>query len=79
MRAMFEWQLIIHKILLISNNFRDIVNDSSMKHSESVRVHHELTGHKAHQLNENVSKLLDFLKDKGNPYIIKALPSNSTT
>lgn len=43
-----------------------------MKHSESARVNHELTGHKTHQLNENVSKLQDFLKDRGNPYIIKA-------
>lgn len=68
--AMFEWQLIFHEILLISNNLRDIVNDTSMKHSESTRVHHELTGSRAQKLNENVSKLLDFLRDRGNPYII---------
>lgn len=27
MRALFEWQLIFHEILLISYNFRDIIND----------------------------------------------------
>lgn len=44
LRAMFEWQLIFHEIILISNNLRDIFNDTTMKHSESARVHHELIG-----------------------------------
>ena len=59
-----EWQLIFHEILLISN--REIMNDQSMNHCESTRVHRELTGRKANQLNENVN----FFKGKGNPYVI---------
>ena len=55
-----EWQLIFHEILLVSNNFRDILNDTSMNHSESARVHHKLTGRKAHELNENVTRLFCF-------------------
>lgn len=66
-----EWQLIFHEILLISNNFREIMNDISMDHSESARVHHELTGRKADMLNKNVARLLDYVNGKGNPYIIE--------
>ena len=48
------------------------MNDTSMNHSELARVHHELTGRKAHELNENVTRLLGFVRDRGNPYIIQA-------
>lgn len=57
-----EWQLIFHEILLVSNNFREIMNDVSMNHSESARVHHELTGTKADQLHKNVQILVDLLE-----------------
>ena len=30
-----EWQLIFHEILLISNNFREVMNDQSINHYES--------------------------------------------
>ena len=39
-----EWQFIFHDILLVSNNFRDMPNNTSMNHSESARVHPEITG-----------------------------------
>ena len=67
-----EWQLIFHEILLISNNLRALTNDSSMDHSESAAVHHDLVGKKAEHLNKNVAKLLDFVSSRGNPFIIEA-------
>ena len=69
---MVEWQLIFHEIILISNNFRDMMHDTSMNHSEVANIHHDLTGSKAVVLHEHVNKLLDFVKGKGNPYVIKA-------
>ena len=48
------------------------MNDMSMNHSELTRVYHELIGHKADLLNNNVARLLDFVRDRGNPYIIEA-------
>ena len=67
-----EWQLIFHEILLISNNLREMTNDSSMDHSESAKVHHDLIGRKAEHLNKNVTRLLDFVCNRGNPFIIEA-------
>jgi hypothetical protein len=67
-----EWQLIFHEILLISNNLRALTNDSSMDHSESAAVHHDLVGKKAEHVNKNVAKLLDFVSSRGNPFIIEA-------
>ena len=67
-----EWQLIFHEILLISNNLREMTNDSSMDHSESSNVHHDLVGNKAEHLNKNVALLLDFVCRKGNTFIIQA-------
>ena len=66
-----EWQLIFHEILLISNNLREMTNDSSMDHSESAKIHHDLIGQKAEHLNKNVARLLDFVSNKGNPFIIE--------
>ena len=43
-----------------------------MAHSDSAGVHHELTGSKANMLNENVMKLAAFIKERGNPFEIKA-------
>ena len=67
-----EWQLIFHEIMLISNNFRDKINENSMKHSEIVYANHELKGNTAKLIHKHLARLLDFLKDKGNPYIIQA-------
>ena len=66
-----EWQLIFHEILLISNNLREIVNDSSMDHSET-KVHHDLTGRTAEHFNSNMGLFLDFVCSRGNPFIIQA-------
>ena len=68
--VVIEWQLIFHEILLISNNLRLLTNDSSMDHSESAQVHHDLIGQKAEFFNRNVGRLLDFVSSRGNPYII---------
>ncbi len=67
-----EWQLIFHEVLLISNNLREMVNDRSMDHSESAKVHHDLIGQNAENLNKNVTQLLDFVCGRGNPFIVQA-------
>ncbi len=67
-----EWQLIFHEILLIANNLREMTNERSMDHSESANVHHDLIGRKAEHLNNNVARLLDFVSNRGNPFIIQA-------
>ena len=48
------------------------MHHTSMNHSEVANIHHDLTGSKAVVLHEHVNKLLDFVKGKGNPYVIKA-------
>ena len=47
-----------------------MMNDASMNHAESPRVPHERSGDKTKQLNENVTWLLDFVRDSGMPYIL---------
>ena len=49
-----------------------MTNDSCMDHSESAAVHHDLIGRKAEHLNRNVARLLDFVCNRGNPFIIQA-------
>lgn len=49
-----------------------MTNDSSMDHSESANVHHDLIGRKAEHLNKNVARLLDSVCNRGNPFIIEA-------
>ena len=48
------------------------MNDVLVNHSESTEVHHEFTGNRADQLNKNVARLLGFVQDGGNPYVIEA-------
>ena len=67
-----EWQLIFHEILLISNNLSEMTNDCSMNQSESAKVHHDLIGRKAEHLKKNVARLLEFVCNRGNPFIVQA-------
>ena len=68
---MTEWQLVFHEILEISNMFRDRIEDNTMNHLET-HVHHELRGSTGRQLHMHVNNLIDFIKDKGNPFVVKA-------
>ena len=43
-----------------------------MDHSESAKVHHDLIGRKAEHLNKNVAWLLEFVCNRGNPFIVQA-------
>ena len=67
-----EWQIIFHEIMLISNNFKEKMNENSMKNCEISYAHHEFKGNNAKSIHKNVLKLLNFIKDKGNPYLIEA-------
>lgn len=61
-----EWQLIYHEVLDISNTFRELTNARVMEHMEV--YHHELTGRKSELFDQNVTRLLQFLEAKGNPF-----------
>ena len=64
-----EWELIFHEILLIQNNFRELTNERVMNHRET-SMHHELRGNKSVIYNNNMLKLLDFVRERANPFII---------
>ena len=66
-----EWQIVFHEIVAISNNFRAMIHDSTMSHLET-HVHHELSGSKGFHLHKHLKQLFDFIKDKGNPFVIIA-------
>ena len=48
------------------------MHDKCMNHSGTANAHHDFTGSKAAILNKNINKRMDFVKGKGNPYMIKA-------
>ena len=63
-----KWYLMMHEVVAISNNLREIMNEKSMAHSEFEAIHHDLVGTKAYTLHENLLKLLSFMAVKGNPF-----------
>ena len=67
-----EWQLTFHEIMLISNNFREKLNENSMKCSDISYPHHEFKGNNATMIHKRLASLLEFIRDKGNPYITQA-------
>ena len=64
-----EWELVYHEILMICNAFRNITNSNVMAHSEAV-IHHDLSGNRSEHFHENVTRLLQFMNQHGNPYDI---------
>ena len=56
-----EWQLIFHEIILISNNFREKMNEDSMKKSDILYSNHEFKGNNSKIINKHLARLLDFL------------------
>ena len=49
-----------------------MTNACSMDHRESAKVHHDLSGRKAEHLNKYVARLLEFVCNRGNPFIVQA-------
>ena len=70
---MAEFELLFHEITGISNLLNSLTNAWVMTHLEATGVHHELYGHKGMEFDTNVSKLLDFVLQRENPYDVKVV------
>ena len=73
LQYMIEYVLVFHEVVEISDTFRDLMNDTSMNHSEVALIHHDLLGHKAKTYNKNIIKLLTFMSKNQNPYSLRFL------
>ena len=71
--AVAEFGLLFHEILGISNLLQTLTNARLMDHLDT-RKHHELSGRSGILLDENVCKLLDFVKAQGNPFVVEISP-----
>ena len=49
-----------------------MANDSSMDHIESAKVHLDISGRKPRHLNKNMARLLEFVCNRDNPFIVQA-------
>lgn len=67
--AVAEFELLYHEILSITNLMRKATNVGLMDHLETT-IQHELRGKKGSLFDQNVSRLLDILRERSNPYII---------
>ena len=69
LKYMIEWLLSFHEVVEVSREFRELMNEKTMMHSEfnANAIHHELIGSKALSYHKNVVKLFNFLFNKGNP------------
>ena len=71
--AVAEFGLLFHDILDISNLLQTLTNARLMDHLET-SIHHELSGRSGIIFDENVCKLLDFVKARENPFVIEISP-----
>ncbi len=62
-----EFDLLYHEILAIHNLLQQLTNSRVMDHLETT-VQHELIGRKGLIFDQNVVRLLDFVKARGNPF-----------
>ena len=60
-----EWELVYHDVLAISNCYSDLTKSNTRT---GPALHHELTGNISKQLNEEISKVMEFINERGNPY-----------
>ena len=60
-----EWELIYHEILAISNCHSDLTKSKTRTSSFS---HHELVGGISKKINECISRVANFISERGNPY-----------
>ena len=66
-----EWEAIYHEIPDISNTFRDLVN--TKVGDREYDLHHELGGNHSHVFNNQMKKVTDFIRVRGNPFIETSL------
>ena len=62
-----EWEIVYHKILSISNVFKEITNKNCELSNEFTQ-HHELEGNLSKEIELAVQKLVAFITRWGNPY-----------
>ena len=62
-----EWEIVYHKILSISNVFKEITN-KNYELSNKFTQHHELEGNLSKEIELAVQKLVAFITRWGNPY-----------
>ena len=66
-----EWALVSHETLSIANTFRSITRADRGGNNETT-VHHQLQKSKIKNVNNSVTKLASFIRERGNPYSLKA-------
>ena len=66
-----EWELPYHEVLAISKCHKEITG-SQLANSDADLTHREQTARSIVEYNEAVSKFINFMKEKGNPYLISA-------
>ena len=61
-----EWELAYHEVLAISKCHKEITG-SQLASSDTELTHRELTARSIAEYNEAASKVINFIKEKGNP------------
>lgn len=67
--AVAEFGLLFHEIIAITNLFQSLTSARLMDHLET-SIQHDLSGRNGLIFDRNVKKLLDFVNERGNPFII---------
>ena len=60
-----EWVPVYHDTLTISNGYSDL---TKLKTHTGSTLHNELTGRITKQLSEEISKVREFITERGSPY-----------
>ncbi|MES9884561.1 MAG: hypothetical protein ABW185_27265 [Sedimenticola sp.] len=68
-----EFELLFHEITGITNLFNHLTNAGLMAHLDATVLHHELRGRKALVFDKNVSRLLDFISQRQNPFAVTTI------
>jgi hypothetical protein len=68
-----EFELLFHEITGITNLFNRLTNAGLVAHLDSTVLHHELRGRKALVFDNNVSRLLNFVILRQNPFVVTAI------
>ena len=68
-KAVAEFELLFHEIGSITNVLNILTSNESMKHTEC-QLQHALSATRRLNVNQNVTKLFDFVKQHRNPYLI---------
>jgi hypothetical protein len=65
-----EWALVSHEVLSIANTFRSLTQADKGGNNETT-VHHQLRKSKIIEINDSVTNMTNFIRDRGNPYVMK--------